>query len=191
MYKKQLCFLKEFSWICVVQILEEFNNIFGPELIGVTGDPKRIDEVLCRVESLVLPIEDVDFNPFNICKMSSWKMIIQDFDTTVQVGLGHLECGNCDFWTNSYVLKIAHFFCVPYLIHVLHVSAQAIEGEAINFIDQSFKTLRSSAAAFDMLLKFKHIRSREAINKHLMGKFNDILAQYCKEVLYCEIKKKC
>ncbi len=70
-----------------------------------------------------------------------------------------------------------------------HASAQAIEGEAINFIDQSFKTLRSSAAAFDMLLKFKHIRSREAINNHLMRKFNDILAQYCKEVLCCEIKK--
>lgn len=75
-------------------------------------------------------------------------------------------------------------------MHFLHVSAQSIEGEAINIIDQSFKTLRSSAAAFDMLLKFKHIRSREAINNHLMRKFNDILAQYCKEVLYCEIKRK-
>ncbi|XP_042277329.1 dynein axonemal heavy chain 10 isoform X2 [Thunnus maccoyii] len=126
----------------VLQVLEEFYNIFGPELKGVTGDPKRIDEVLCRVDSLVLPFEEVSFNPFNICTMSSWKMIMQDFNTTVQ----------------------------------------AIDGEAINFIDQSFKTLRSSAAAFDMLLKFKHIRSREAINSHLMRKFNDILAQYCKEV---------
>lgn len=71
------------------------------------------------------------------------------------------------------------------LINLLYtyMSGQAIDGEAINFIDQSFKTLRSSAAAFDMLLKFKHIRSREAINSHLMRKFNDILAQYCKEVL--------
>ncbi|XP_022608125.1 dynein heavy chain 10, axonemal [Seriola dumerili] len=126
----------------VLQILEEFNNIFGPELKGVTGDPKRIDEVLCRVDGLVLPIEEVDFSPFNICKMRSWKMIMRDFDATVQ----------------------------------------AIEGEAISFIDQSFKTLRSAAAAFDMLMKFKHIRSRETINNHLMKKFNDILAQYCKEV---------
>ncbi|XP_056232067.1 dynein axonemal heavy chain 10 [Seriola aureovittata] len=126
----------------VLQILEEFNNIFGPELKGVTGDPKRIDEVLCRVDGLVLPIEEVDFSPFNICKMRSWKMIMRDFDTTVE----------------------------------------AIEGEAISFIDQSFKTLRSAAAAFDMLMKFKHIRSRETINNHLMKKFNDILAQYCKEV---------
>uniref|UniRef100_A0A4W6G9Y8 Dynein axonemal heavy chain 10 n=1 Tax=Lates calcarifer TaxID=8187 RepID=A0A4W6G9Y8_LATCA len=69
----------------VLQILEEFYNIFGPELKSVTGDPKRIDEVLCRVDSLVLPIEEVSFSPFNICKMSSWKTIMQDFDTTVQV----------------------------------------------------------------------------------------------------------
>lgn len=62
----------------------------------MTGDPKRIDEVLCRVDSLVLPIEDVSFNPFNICKMSSWKMIMQDFDTTVQVSLEHLECRSCE-----------------------------------------------------------------------------------------------
>ncbi|XP_029296329.1 dynein heavy chain 10, axonemal [Cottoperca gobio] len=69
----------------VLQILEEFYNIFGPELKGVTGDPKRIDEVLCRVDSLVLPIEEVSFNPFNICKKNNWKMIMQEFDTTVQV----------------------------------------------------------------------------------------------------------
>lgn len=74
-----------------MQILEEFYNIFGPELKSVTGDPKRIDEVLCRVDSLVLPIEEVSFSPFNICKMSSWKTIMQDFDTTVQVSLGRLE----------------------------------------------------------------------------------------------------
>ncbi|KAL6114194.1 dnah10 [Pungitius sinensis] len=126
----------------VLQILEEFYNNFGPELKSVTGDPKRIDEVLSRVDSLVLPIEDVSFNPFEYCKMSSWKMIMRDFNTTVQ----------------------------------------DIEEEAINFVDQSFKTLRSSAAALEMLLKFKNIKSREAINNHLKRKFNDILVQYCKEV---------
>ena len=54
--------------------------------------------------------------------------------------------------------------------------------EAKRFIDESFKTLRSAEGAFDMLLKFKHIRSREAINNQMMRKFNDILAQYMKEV---------
>ncbi|XP_063051673.1 dynein axonemal heavy chain 10 [Engraulis encrasicolus] len=126
----------------ILQILEEFHNIFGPELKAVTGDPKRIDDVLGWVNSLVVPIQELNFDPFNIRKMGSWKMVMQDFKTKVQ----------------------------------------AIEGEAINFIDQSFKTLRSAAAAFDMLLKFKHIRSREAINNQMMQKFNDILTQYCKEV---------
>ncbi|KAM6964967.1 dynein axonemal heavy chain 10 [Aplochiton taeniatus] len=126
----------------VLQILEEFYNIFGPELKAVTGDPKRIDDVLRWVDSLVVPIEELNFDPFNIRKMASWRMVMQDFKAKVQ----------------------------------------AIEGEAINFIDQSFKTLRSATAAFDMLLKFKHIRSREAVNNQMMKKFNDILAQYCKEV---------
>lgn len=73
-----------------MQILEEFYNIFGPDLKGVTGVPQRIDEVLCRVASLHLPIEDISFNPFNICKISSWKMIMQDFNTAVEVSLRHL-----------------------------------------------------------------------------------------------------
>lgn len=72
------------------------------------------------------------------------------------------------------VSDLSGLFCILF--------TKAIEGEAINFIDQSFKTLRSAAAAFDMLLKFKHIRSREAINNQMMQKFNDILTQYCKEV---------
>lgn len=70
------------------------------------------------------------------------------------------------------------------------LSAQSIEEEAISIIDQSFKTLRSSTAAFDLLLKFKHIRSTEAINNHLMRKFNDILIQFCKEVPCCKQENK-
>lgn len=69
-----------------MQILEEFYTIFGPELKAVTRDPKSIDEVLSRVDALVSPLEVVGFNPFNICKMTSWKMIMQEFDSMVQVG---------------------------------------------------------------------------------------------------------
>ena len=58
----------------------------------------------------------------------------------------------------------------------------AIENEAKHFIDDSFKALRSAEGAFDMLLNFKHIRSREAINSQMMRKFNDILLQFGKEV---------
>uniref|UniRef100_A0A8C5K168 Dynein, axonemal, heavy chain 10 n=1 Tax=Jaculus jaculus TaxID=51337 RepID=A0A8C5K168_JACJA len=126
----------------VLQVMEEFYNIFGPELKAVTGDPKRIDDVLCRVDSLVTPMESLTFDPFSIKSSPYWKYVMDDFKIEVLV----------------------------------------IEKEAKNFIDESFKTLRSAEAAFDMLLKFKHIRSREAINRQMMMKFNDILAQYCKEI---------
>jgi dynein heavy chain len=56
-----------------------------------------------------------------------------------------------------------------------------IETEAKVFINQSFKKLRSAEGAFEMLLRFKNIRSREAINNELMKKFTDILSQYVKE----------
>ena len=57
-----------------------------------------------------------------------------------------------------------------------------IEEEAKVFINQSFKKLRSAEGAFEMLLRFKNIRSREAINSEMMKKFTDILLQYIKEV---------
>lgn len=57
-----------------------------------------------------------------------------------------------------------------------------IESEAKVFINQSFKKLRSSEGAFDMLVRFRNIRSREAINSEMMKKFTDILTQYNREV---------
>ncbi|XP_077600352.1 dynein axonemal heavy chain 10-like [Stigmatopora nigra] len=126
----------------VLHNLEEFYNIFSPELKSVTWDPKRFDEIQVKVDNLIVPFEEVSFDPFSSCKISSWKIIMQNFNSTV---------------------------C-------------AIEREIIAFIDQSFKTLRSSTAAFEMLVKYKDIRSRPAINNHLMKKTNDVLAQYCKEV---------
>jgi len=40
-------------------VVEEFYNIFGPELKAVTGDPRHIEDVLKRVDALVKPIEEV------------------------------------------------------------------------------------------------------------------------------------
>ncbi|XP_061673976.1 dynein axonemal heavy chain 10-like [Syngnathoides biaculeatus] len=126
----------------VLHNLDEFYAIFSPELKRLTSEPKRFDEMLGNVDNLILPFEGVTFDPFNIYKMSSWKIIMQHFNSNVY----------------------------------------AIEREVIAFIDQSFKAMRSSTAAFGMLVKFQDIRSRPAINNHLMKKTNDVLAQYCKEV---------
>lgn len=57
-----------------------------------------------------------------------------------------------------------------------------IEQETINFINESFKKLRSAEAAYDLFHKFKNIRSRKSINEEMMKRFNDILLQFSKEV---------
>lgn len=57
-----------------------------------------------------------------------------------------------------------------------------MEEETINFINESFKKLRSAEAAFDLFQKFKNIRSRQSINDEMMKRFNDILLQFTKEV---------
>ena len=44
---------------CLFQVLEEFYNIFGPELKSVIGDPKKIEDVVKRVDNLVKPIKEV------------------------------------------------------------------------------------------------------------------------------------
>ena len=46
-------------FVCLFRVLEEFYNIFGPELKAVTGDSRRIEDVLTRVDAFVKPIEEV------------------------------------------------------------------------------------------------------------------------------------
>ena len=66
-----------------------------------------------------------------------------------------------------------------------------IEDMAKQFIDASFKKLRSAEGAFDMLQNIKNIKSRESINNQLMSKWYDILDQYAREVdIIEEIFKK-
>lgn len=78
---------EDFSLICAPQVMEEFRNIFGFDLKAVTGDICQIEEVLCRVDGLSLPFEDIVFNPFDFYKISSWKMIMQDFYTSVKASM--------------------------------------------------------------------------------------------------------
>ena len=126
----------------VMTVLEEFYNIFGPELKAVTGEPKRIEEVLQRVRNLVVRIKTVQFDIFSSKNSTNWKRVLEEF---------YHEVGE-------------------------------IESEAKIFINQSFKKLRSAEGAFEMLLRFKNIRSREAINDEMMKKFTDTLSQYVREV---------
>jgi dynein heavy chain len=57
-----------------------------------------------------------------------------------------------------------------------------IEEMAKQFIDASFKKLRSAEGAFALLKNIKNIKSRESINNQLMGKWYEILDQYAREI---------
>lgn len=74
-----------------MQALDQFGKIFGPDLKYVTHDPEQVDEILCRVAQLSQPVQEVDFNPFDICNLSSWRNIMHIFNAAVKVGWQHLR----------------------------------------------------------------------------------------------------
>lgn len=81
--------------------MEEFYNIFGPELKAVTGDPKRIDEVLRRVDGLVSPMEVLTFEPFNIRCATQWKIVMEEFKMEVLV-----RSRSFDLYFSSFSLEL-------------------------------------------------------------------------------------
>ncbi|NXN76105.1 DYH10 protein, partial [Himantopus himantopus] len=66
-------------------IIEEFCNIFGPELKAGTGDPKRIDDLVRAVNRLTSPMEELTFDPFSIESAHDWKLIMEEFKEEVSV----------------------------------------------------------------------------------------------------------
>ncbi|XP_068610937.1 dynein axonemal heavy chain 10 [Brachionichthys hirsutus] len=68
----------------VLQILQELYTIFSPALRKAIGDRKAIEDMKCKVNSLVSPIVNVNFNPFTMSKTNDWKNILQDFYNALQ-----------------------------------------------------------------------------------------------------------
>jgi dynein heavy chain len=57
-----------------------------------------------------------------------------------------------------------------------------IENNTIKLIDDTFKDLRSSEGAFDLLNNFKNIATLDEIAKKLQKKYTDVLNNYKKEL---------
>ncbi|VFV23646.1 dynein heavy chain axonemal [Lynx pardinus] len=108
----------------ILQVMEEFYNIFGPELKAVTGDPKRIDDVLCRVDSLVTPMENLTFDPFSIKSSQYWKYVMDEFKIEVLIDIvnklfvqnldnpplckNHPPVAGAIYWERSLFFRIKH-----------------------------------------------------------------------------------
>ena len=57
-----------------------------------------------------------------------------------------------------------------------------IEGETVTLIQNTFRDLRSSIGAFDLLQSFKSIETLDTISNNLQKKYYDVLAAYKKEL---------
>lgn len=68
------------------------------------------------------------------------------------------------------------------IVNSFYKEVKQLEKEAKTFIDESFKILRCSEEALEMLLKFKHIKTRDSIQEQLMTKFDVIMQQFSKEI---------
>ena len=64
----------------------------------------------------------------------------------------------------------------------VHLLLSQIEKETKQFMEESFKQLRSAEGAFDLLQRFRNIDSRPEIKEQMEKQTTDILSQFEKEV---------
>ncbi|NWV74842.1 DYH10 protein, partial [Dasyornis broadbenti] len=69
----------------IFQVTEELYNIFIPELITVSENPKGIDELRREVNIISSPMEDLTFDPFSIKSAHDWELVMEEFREDVSV----------------------------------------------------------------------------------------------------------
>ncbi|XP_046382890.1 dynein axonemal heavy chain 10 [Ischnura elegans] len=131
---------KDLCTVC--EILQDFHNIFGPELKALVNDPAQIDVAKERVNRLVVAIEEADFDIFVNSYKDNWKTLMANLLQEVLV----------------------------------------IEDTAKSFIDEVFILLRSAEEGFEMLQRFRQVKTRQSIKDLLMTKFDVILHNFIQEI---------
>ena len=67
----------------VAETLDQFNKLLSPQLKAITGDPHSIDDVVQRVQRLVIPLEHFPFHVFDPRYGSSWDQQRKEFKEEV------------------------------------------------------------------------------------------------------------
>nr|CAD7411754.1 unnamed protein product [Timema poppensis] len=150
----------------LTKVLYHFENIFGAELRAIVNDPSQVDTACQKVKDLMSPIIHAEFNLFSEKNEENWQALITNFYKQVEL----LENDAKYFIDDSFkVLSRLGQYYVKQM------------GERVVF-------LRSSEEALEMLLKFKHIETRQAIQDQLMTKFDLVMLQFNKEIALIELK---
>lgn len=126
----------------IASVLQDFYNIFGPELKSVINDPSQIDTIVKKVDEMIMPIQNADFNVWTEFNKENWEATM-------------------DFFYHE---------------------VENLEKDAKFFIDECFMVLISAEQALEVLLKFKNIKTRQAIQEQLLLKFDVIMQQFSKEI---------
>lgn len=63
----------------IANVLQDFHNIFGPYLKSIISDPAQIDTVIKRVDRLVVPILNADYNIFDEFNKENWEATLSLF----------------------------------------------------------------------------------------------------------------
>ncbi|NXY22177.1 DYH10 protein, partial [Atrichornis clamosus] len=66
-------------------VTEELSNIFIPELVTVTANPKRIEALRRGVNALTISVKGLTFDPFSIENAHDWILVMEEFREDVSV----------------------------------------------------------------------------------------------------------
>ncbi|NXD25400.1 DYH10 protein, partial [Spelaeornis formosus] len=69
----------------IFQVTEELHNLFIPELIIVSENPKGVDELQREVNIVISPMEGLAFDPFSMETARDWAFIMEEFREDVMV----------------------------------------------------------------------------------------------------------
>lgn len=68
----------------IANVLQDFHNIFGPRLKSIISDPAQIDTIIKRVDRLITPIQEADFNIFDEFNKENWEATMTWFNEEVR-----------------------------------------------------------------------------------------------------------
>ena len=170
------------DFIAIAKELEQFYNIFTPELKSVTGKPHKINEILDRVHKVLELIEHVNPEESFVFKT---KVCLLFFRHPVILFVSKIMINGK--WLLIIMLNKSKKSMNKQKVSFLNPSKlYGREKKAFSHKSNLLSFYSSAESAFDMLLKFEKNNTRMTIQDEMHKRFNDILRQYDNEVNFSQ-----